>query len=173
MKNSIKSGTKTITYLLIFSLLVNVCFMYVVIIQSRMNIGDDKEDNFINVVYDLGNYKSTSYENQTLKQRMDRMYDEYLKDKKATKESYYNNGEVDAYWKKKCVNSVRRIMVLGTKIEMIEKMLNITSTNDKKKQDIDMMIENKGYHEKLLDMSNFYAGFLNNETYQVIQTTLD
>lgn len=169
-------GTRTIFILLLFSLIINSCFIYIIKTQSVSDIITDstKGQSYIRKIYDLNNYKSTSYESKTLLQRIDRMHDEYMRDKISTKESRYLDGEIDPSWQKKCIVNLRRISVISAKLEIIERILNTTIAEDvKAKQEIDMLIEQKGYHEKLMDMSNFYAQFVSEETYNVIQTTLD
>ncbi len=160
-------GTKILLALLTISLIANYGLIYR---MENRTVSDVIVNNhgsaYVDSIYDLRNYSSTSYEGKTLDQRIDRLYQEYKKDKQATKESYYDDGKIDPFWQKKCLNNLRRISVIGAKIDIIEKILYLTvKDNVKAKQEIETLIEKKDYHEKLMDMSNFYAQFVSGETY--------
>lgn len=167
--------TKIILSLLIFSLMINIGFLYVHCdVVSQIVVKSDTDPSLVVKVYDLTKYKSSSYEKKNLQERLDRLYNEYLKDKANPKESYYIDGNVDPYWVIKCAKNIKRITVIMAKIDMLESVLNFVVDNQEKmKQELDVMIEKKAYRDKLLDMSNFYAQFLTEEQYQYAQTTID
>lgn len=168
--------TQTIFGLLFFSLVVNVGFLYVRYDSTPEVVPEKKESNssFIQRVYDLDKYKSSAYESKNLQQRFDRLYNEYLKDKTNSKESFYRNGVVDSDWSRKCFNTIKRITVITAKVDTLETVINYAIANDDKaKQEFDLLIEKKAYHDRLLDMSNFYAQFLTEEQYNYAQSTID
>lgn len=166
---------KIILGLLLVSLLINVGSIYMLKTQSVNDIiKDNSNQNYLEYLYDLNNYVSTSYETKKLKDRLDRLYKQYLKDKNLPREYYYVNGRVENYWSKKCISNLRRIAVISAKVELIEEIINNLIKNDlKAKQEFDMIVERREYHEKLIDMSNFYARFVSDETYTSIQNSLD
>ncbi len=168
--------TQTVLGLLIFSLIVNVGFLYVRY-DSAPEIVLAKNESvtaFVQRVYDFNNYKSSAYEQKTLQQRFDRLYSEYLKDKINPKESFYHNGVVDSDWSRKCFNNIKRITVITAKLDILENVINASVINDEKaKQEFDLLVEKKAYRDKLLDMSNFYAQFLTEEQYNYAQSTID
>jgi len=172
-------GNKIVNLLLIVSLIINSVFIYLIKFSNNDIVKENtnaKANGTVTAVYDLRKYESTSYPNQNLEVRFNRIYEQYLKDKQSPVDDYYTDGKVDEYWYKKCMSNLKRIVVLSAKIQIIETTLNnvidASEAADVKKE-LDLLVETKGYHEKLLDMSNFYARFLSDESYAMVQQTLD
>lgn len=165
MKNS-----KTIFILSIICLTIIFFIVYQIkfVVSNKTN-----GDEYLRNIYVLTNYNSSSYETQNLQQRLDRLYIQYLKDKQVSKKDYYHNGKIKIYWQKKCISNLRRISVIFSKIEIIEKVIILSIKDEKEKQKFDLLIEQNGYHEKLMDMSNYYAQFISDDIYNSLQTTLD
>lgn len=169
-------GNKIVLMLLIASLLINTVFVYLIKFSSNDVIAVTAKPENFSQVYNLSKFDSTSYPKQSLESRFNRLYEQYLRDKKEAKDSYYANGKMEEFWYKKCMNSLRRVMVISAKLQVLETTLNRAvevSGSEEAKKELDLLIETKGYHEKLYEMSNFYARFLPAESYDFIQQTLD
>ena len=165
--------------ILLCSLVINMAFILNIVYfeykQSKnVEIKENKED-YVNRIYDLSNYQSFSYEEQTFKKRIDKLYSQYLKDQDLPQtELFVEEGKINSYWNKRCDINVRKINVLMTKLDLLEKVIYCTINDDNKsKKYFDGLIEQRGYHEKLRNMSNFYAKFLPDETCELIHNTTD
>lgn len=172
-------GNKIALLLLMMSLIINSIFIYLVkfsvpeVIDNRRDV---KVNQTLQDVYDFSKFDSVAYQDQKLSARFNRLYHQYVKDKAYSNDSYYTDGVVDASWNRQCQNNLRRIMVLSGDLQIIETTINIIiekSDAPDAKKNFDILVESKGYHEKLADMSNFYARFVPEEFYTRIQQSLD
>ena len=172
-------GNKIVLLLLIVSLVINSVFVYLVKFSAPEAIDNSrsvKVNQTLQDAYDFSKYDSVAYQNQKLSTRFNRLYEQYLKDKSQPNDTSSTDGVVDAGWNRQCQNNLRRIMVLSGDLQIIETTINsIIEKSDAPdaKNVFDVLVEAKGYHEKLADMSNFYAKFVSEEFYTRIQQSLD
>ena len=163
---------------IIFSVLLNI-FLLARMTNTKVEKIVEREYYFnhllIDKVYDLNNYESYADPSSTLGLRFKKLYDNYLKDKTKPKRTFYNSQqELDAYWQRACINNIRKIHNLLARIEDIERSLSIIS--DGRSDDLkyfELLAERSQHKEKLSEMSNFYAKFITNYTYDTIVKTID
>jgi len=181
--------SKALMVLFCASLLLNLLFIYVTKggSQNAKNVPNTKETpnteiipienkNFnLEEIYDLKNFKSSSYPTQHLERRLDRMYKGYLIDKKVSRNKRYTKeGKIERGWKRRCMITLRRISVINAHLGVLENTIKMSvGDNESAKQDLDMLIEQKQYRDKLMDMSNFYARYLTSYQYTYVQQTQD
>lgn len=115
---------------------------------------------------------SVSTERASLKQRVDRLYREYLTDKQSPDYTYYvkSTNRVDKWWADSCVSKLRKIVSIRTRIRDIEQCINIVTGDPNVLADT---VREKRYEEILSDMSNYYSRFVSVESYKYILTTMD
>jgi hypothetical protein len=129
----------------------------------------------IDKAYSLHNYPSMTDSSSDVQERFDKLTKQYEKDKTLSKTSYYKkNGDIDEDWERYCIKSVRRILSIKSRIETISTTLDLML---QEKQDYykyyELLVYQKAYDEKLSEMSNFYAKFIANYTYDNIIKTID
>ena len=98
-----------------------------------------------------------------------------FKEAKTSREKRYTpSGKINKDWKRRCTITLRRISVINAHLSIIENSVELFSGNDKKiKQNLDILIEEKQYRDKLMDMSNFYARYLSSYQYDYVIKTQD
>ena len=163
---------------IIFSILLNV-FLLAKMTNMKVERIIEREYYFnqetIDKVYSINNYPSYADPSSDLGLRFKKLYDSYSKDKDKPKSSFYSTGhELDEYWERTCVNNIRKIRNITSRIEDIEMAINIMSDS---RQDtskyFQLLVEKEQYKERLAEMSNFYAKFISNYTYDKITKTID
>jgi hypothetical protein len=171
--------TKALKILFYCSLLLNLLFIYVTkstpAPKAEIIPIEKKKEVSLGEVYDLKNFKSSSYPTQHLERRLDRMYKAYLIDKKTSRNKRYTKeGKIGRDWKRRCTITLRRISVINAHLSIIEETLKLSVGDDESaKQDLDILIEEKQYRDKLMDMSNFYARYLTSYQYDYVVKTQD
>jgi hypothetical protein len=129
----------------------------------------------IDKVYDLAHYDSTATPSESLDKRLDRLYVNYLKVKDNPKSTFYNKEqELDPDWERTCVNNLRKIHGIASKLEVIENSISILCDGkEESTKYFELLVENKQYHDRLEEMSNFYAKFISNYMYDKIIKSID
>lgn len=163
--------------IIILSILLNILLLF-----KLSNMIDQKEEEKlllsqkkIDKIYHLGNYQSYADQSSNLDLRFNKLYKSYLKDKTKPKRSFYNaKKELDGYWRIKCIHTLRKIHNIHSRIEDIEFVISeVAKIDPEVHESFKLLVKNKGYAEKLTEMSNFYAKFISNHTYDIIIKTID
>lgn len=164
--------------IIIFSVMLNV-FLLAKITNTKAERIIEREYYFnqesIDKVYNLNNYTSYADQSSDLGLRFKKLYDVYSKDKDKPKISFYDDKQkIDAYWERNCINTLRKIHNINARVEDLESAISAICDGRKDTQKyFDLLVENRQYKEKLAEMSNFYAKFISNYTYDIIVKTLD
>lgn len=145
------------------------------IYSNSKRIGFKNYEEYIEKMYDIDKYNSFSSEKQSLKKRIDKLYSQYLRNKELTPTDFYEeNGFLKDYWNKTCVTNMRKINTIISRLEILEKSIQYSLTDDEEALCyFENIITKKEYHEKLRTMSNFYSKFLPEETYNFLKMTTD
>lgn len=173
-----KRKTRSILFLL--SLLGNVYAIQRIIVfnnqlKTTVIIKDSEEaqKSMVEKIYNLNNYKSVSKFSATAQDRYDKLIKAYNDDIQTTKEKRYTaNGNIKADWSRYCKDRVRRIVNLQSRVYDLETVLDNTFSGVDNSQMTDA-IKAKGYEDKLSELSNYYAGFLDEYSYNIIVQTTD
>ena len=173
----LKRKTKSILFVL--SLLANV-FALQRLISFNMDAkttvivknSDDTQKSMVDKVYNLSNYKSVSKYSATAQDRYTRLLKAYTEDMEVPKERRYVGNEVSTEWSRYCKDRVRRIVNLQSRVYDLEIVLDNLFSGVDSTQMTDA-IKARGYEDKLSEMSNYYAGFLDEYSYNLIVQTAD
>jgi len=170
----------TIKNMLIFGLIVSNCtFLYLLnVLPSThalevQNVRKKYESRNISI-YTLATLPSISKEKHSLENRFNIAYKKYVKDKSRPDYTYYNpksSRKVLKWWYNSCINQLRRILNMQSRIADLNKITFILNPN--KEHEINDIIRKKGYEETLADMSNYYSRFVPLETYKYLVRTTD
>jgi hypothetical protein len=129
----------------------------------------------IDKAYNLHNYSSISDSSSDMQERVDKLFNKYVTDKVLPKSAFYEkNNTVNAKWQTYCVNKVRRIYSIKTMVSVIDQTMTIMLAEKKDSLKYFELLQAKSaYDEKISEMSNFYAKFIANYTYDSIVKTID
>jgi hypothetical protein len=164
--------------IIIFSVMLNV-FLLSKITNSKVERIIEREYYFdqdsVDKVYNLNNYASYADQSSDLGLRFKKIYTAYLKDKDKPKSSFYDTKQqLDNYWERNCINTLRKIHNINSRIEDLETAISIICDGRKDTQKyFDLLVEKQQYKDQLAEMSNFYAKFISNYTYDTITKTID
>lgn len=122
--------------------------------------------------YDLNNLRSASPDKNSLNQRFDILYRDYLIDKQQSEYSYYNKdtNTVNKEWADLCVSKLKKITIIQIRIDDTERCIS-SMTGDS--ASLSEKVKEKKYEERLSDMSNYYSKFISFDSYKRILNTMD
>ncbi len=173
----LKRKTKSILFLI--SLIANVyaaqkIITYNWLAKTTIIVKDngDTQKNMVDKIYNLKNYKSVSKFSATTEDRYSRLIRAYEDDVQTPKEKRYSGSLVKGDWNRYCKDRVRRIVNLQARVYDLETVLD-NMFNGVESSQMNESIKAKGYEEKLSEMSNYYASFLDEYSYNLIVQTTD
>jgi ribosomal protein L30/L7E len=173
----LKRKTKSILFVL--SLIINAyCINKMVLFnnESKTTVivknNDATQKSMVEKIYSLSNYKSVSKFSATAEDRYNKLIRAYSEDSLTPRERRYSEGVVKRDWERYCKDRVRRIVNLQSRIYDLEKVLENMFNGVDNTQMMDA-IKAKGYEEQLSEMSNYYASFLDEYSYNLIVQTAD
>jgi len=130
------------------------------------------QKEMVSKIFNLSNYKSVSKFSASAQDRFDRLVRGYAEDSKTPKEKRYINGKLRDDWSRRCVDRVRRITNLQARVYDLEVVLGILF-NGVEATHVTEAMEATKYEERLAEMSNYYAGFLDEYSYNLIVRRVD
>jgi hypothetical protein len=121
--------------------------------------------------YDLKQMKSAVSSANTVNDRFNKIYEEYLKDKQQPDYAFYDStGKIDKWWASKCATKLRRIVNIKVRLKDIEHTILALGIKPDVLAD---KVREKHYEETLADMSNYYSRFIPLEAYRQITNSVD
>ena len=176
----LKFKRKTIVVLFSLSLLINAYSIHELIVFNDatkttvvVKNNNDTQKSMVDKIYNLSNYRSVSKYSASAQDRLDKLSKAYAQDIETPKEKLYSaNGNVKSGWARYCKDKVRRIVNLQSRVYDLETVLD-SFFNGVDKTSLTLAIRAKGYEEKLSEMSNYYASFLDEYSYNLIVQTVD
>ena len=168
---------KTKSVLFVLSLLINIYALHEIVYFSEsktiiVKSNEDTQKETVDKIYNLSNYKSVSKFSATAQDRFNRLVKAYEEAIKAPRETKYDGSIVKKDWGIHCKDRVRRIINLQSRVYDLERVLE-NIFNDVDSTHLMDAIREKGYEEKLSEMSNYYAGFLDEYSYNLIVQSAD
>lgn len=123
-------------------------------------------------IYDLKHMTSISYPDQTLRDRFDKLYKDYLEDKQQSDYIHYeiDSRRVKKEWYNYCLLKLKKITGIKTRIKDTEECILLLNGSNEEVMD---QIRDKRYEESLADMSNYYSHFVSLDSYKYILQTVD
>jgi hypothetical protein len=172
----LKRKTKSILFML--SILANIYAFQKVFLLSEeskktiiITTEQSTQIDMVDRIYNLKKYKAVSKFNTSVEDRYKRLLRIYGEDQQTSKEKHYAGEEVKDQWEQHCRDMVRRIINLQARVLDLEVVLDSMFVGVDTTQ-LTEAIRSKGYEDKLSEMSNYYAGFLDEYSYnRIVQTT--
>jgi hypothetical protein len=176
----LKFKRKTVAVLFSLSLLINAYVIHRLIVlndETKTTVvvknNDETQKSMVDKIYNLSNYRSVSKYSASAQDRFNKLDKAYSQDIETPKEKLYSaNGNVKGDWARYCKDRVRRIVNLQSRVYDLETVLD-SFFNGVDKTSLTTAIKSKGYEEKLSEMSNYYASFLDEYSYNLIVQTVD
>lgn len=173
----LKRKTKSVLFLLSLFANIYAIHRYVVFNIDKQTIvivktNEDTQKNMVEKIYNLNNYKSVSKFSATAQDRFNKLVKAYNDDIQTPKERRYSGNYVKKDWERYCKDRVRRIVNLQSRVYDLETVLDNMFSGVQNTQ-MTEAIKTKGYEDKLSEMSNYYAGFLDEYSYNLIVQTAD
>jgi hypothetical protein len=140
----------------------------------------NEQKQIINKAYSLYNLDSVyGYEQSStpLYQRINYLYEGYLKEKAQPDYTYYeaDRATLKNDWKGHCTSQLRRVIDIQSRVRDIEN--SISTLTDASPTDmnpkLEDLIRNKRYDDSLSEMSNYYSHFLPQKDFDFIMHTTD
>jgi hypothetical protein len=151
--------------ILIISFCLNGYFIASFIIPKNAIVPNDGFPT-IREYYSLDGVRSITGSTSALQiyKKLKKCYDEDLKLPNYAR--YTKTREIDPEWRRNCIRSLRKVIILKMRVDDLEKAIIIL--NPEYQERSEALFSDKKYSENLSDMSNYYAGFLTQEDYDAI-----